>query len=164
MISKKLEKAINAQINRELYSSYLYLAMSNAAEALVLKGSAAWFKIQAGEEKAHAMKFYAYLHEQGAKVELEAIAKPPADFGSMQAMFEQTLKHERLVTKFIRELMMLADVEKDYASLGLIQWFVNEQVEEEANVVEILAQLKMIGGSTGGLYMLDKQLGKRAAG
>jgi ferritin len=164
MISKKLEKAINAQINRELYSSYLYLAMSSASEAMVLKGSAAWFKIQAGEENAHAMKFYAYLHEQGAKVEWEAIAKPPADFGSMQAMFEQTLKHERLVTKFIRELMMLADVEKDYASLGLIQWFVNEQVEEEANVIEILAQLKMIGGSTGGLYMLDKQLGKRAAG
>jgi ferritin len=164
MISKKLEKAINAQINRELYSSYLYLAMANAAESMVLKGSAAWFKIQASEENGHAMKFYAYLHEQGAKVELEAIAKPPADFSSMQAMFDQTLKHERQVTKFIRELMVLADSEKDYASLGLIQWFVNEQVEEEANVVEILAQLKMIGGSTGGLYMLDRQLGKRAAG
>lgn len=164
MISKKLEKAINAQINREMYSSYLYLAMSNAAEALVLKGSANWFKIQASEENGHAMKFYAYLHEQGAKVELEAIAKPPADFASMQAMFEQTLKHEKHITKCIRDLMVLADSEKDYASMSLIQWFINEQVEEEANVVEILAQLKMIGGSTGGLYMLDKQLGKRAAG
>jgi len=164
MISKKLEKAINAQINRELYSSYLYLAMANAAEAAVLKGTASWFKIQAAEENAHAMKFYAYLHEQGAKVELEAIGKPPADFASMQAMFEQTLKHEKLVTKYIRDLMVMADAEKDYASMGLIQWFVNEQIEEEANVVEILAQLKMIGGSTGGLFMLDKQLGKRAAG
>ena len=110
------------------------------------------------------MKFYAYLHEQNTKVELEAIAKPPAEYGSLAAMFEQTLKHEKRVTQCIRDLMALADAEKDYASLGVIQWFVNEQVEEEANVVEILAQLKMIGASTGGLFMLDKQLGKRAAG
>lgn len=163
MIGKKVQKAINEQINKELYSAYLYLAMSLDAESKGLKGAGIWFKVQYQEETAHAMKFMGYLLDQGATVELGAIQKPPATFASLLDMFEKTLKHEQLVTKSIHALMDLAKAEKDHATEILLQWYVTEQVEEEKNDNDVLTQLKMAGTSTGTLLMLDKQLGKRGA-
>lgn len=161
MITKKMEKAINKQINNELYSAYLYLAMSADATLKGYRGSATWFFVQYQEETGHATKFYKYLLDQGATVELDAIAKPQAEFKGLLDMFETTLKHEQSVTKAIHGLMDLAVAEKDYATQGLLQWYVTEQVEEEANGAEILGMLKMAGTSAGTLLMIDKQLGKR---
>ncbi len=163
MIGKKVQKAINKQINNEIYSAYLYLAMSAEATGKGLKGAGAWFFVQYEEEMGHALKFQKYLLEQGAEVELEAIAKPSVGFKSLLDMFEATIKHERFITKCINELMELAVTEKDYASQILLQWYVSEQVEEEANDNEIVGMLKMAGSSTGTLLMIDKQLGKRGA-
>lgn len=163
MITKKMEKAINRQINNELYSSYLYLAMSADATMKGYRGAGAWFHVQYQEELGHAMKFYKYLLEQNAAVELEAIAKPKLDAKGLLEMFDATLKHEQAVTKSIHGLMDLAVEEKDYATQGLLQWYVSEQVEEEASVMEILGMLKMAGTSAGTLLMIDKQLGKRAS-
>jgi ferritin len=162
MIGKKIEKALNVQINKELYSAYLYLAMSADACALGLKGTSGWFHVQYQEETAHAQKLYKYLLEQGATVELDAIEKPKTGFKSLLSLFEATLKHERFITRSINELMDLAVSEKDYATQILLQWYVKEQVEEEANDNDILTMLKMAGSSTGTLLMIDKQLGKRA--
>lgn len=163
MISKKMQNAINKQINNEIYSAYLYLAMSAEATGKGLKGAGIWFQMQYQEETGHAMKFYKYLLEQGADVELEAIAKPKIGFKSLLEMFEATIKHERFITKSINGLMDLAVAEKDYATQILLQWYVSEQVEEEANDSEIIGMLKMAGSSTGSLLMIDKQLGKRGA-
>jgi ferritin len=163
MIGNKLQKAINKQINKEFYSAYLYLAMSAEATNKGLKGAGAWFLAQYQEETGHAMKFCKYLLEQGAEVELEAIGKPAIGFKSLLDMFEATIKHERFITKSINDLMDLAVAEKDYATQILLQWYVTEQVEEEANDNEILGMLKMAGSSTGTLLMIDKQLGKRGA-
>lgn len=163
MIGNKMRDAINKQINNELYSAYLYLAMSAEAELKGYKGTAQWFKVQFQEEMEHALKFKKYLLEQGAEVELEAIAKPRIGFKSLLAMFELTLKHEQFITASIGKLMDLAVKEKDYATQILLQWYVTEQVEEEANDSEIIGMLKMAGSSTGALLMLDKQLGKRGA-
>ena len=161
MINKKMEKAINGQINKEMYSAYLYLAMSADATHAGLKGAGKWFHVQFQEEMVHAMKFYNYLLEQGSAVELETLAKPKAGFKSLLAMFEATLKHEQFITQSIHDLMALAIAEKDFASQILLQWYVNEQVEEEANDNEIIGMLKMAGSSGGTLLMLDRQLGKR---
>jgi ferritin len=163
MIGKKVQKAINDQINKELYSAYLYLAMSVDAELKGLKGAGKWFRIQYQEETGHATKFMAYLLDQGAAVELEAIQKPPSTFASLQDMFERTLKHEQGVTKSINGLMDLAKGENDHATQILLQWYVTEQVEEEKNDHEVLALLKLAGSSAGTLIMIDKQLGKRGA-
>lgn len=163
MISNKIQNAINKQINNEIYSAYLYLAMSAEATSKGLKGTGIWFQVQYQEETGHALKFYKYLLEQGAEVELEAIAKPKIGFKSLLEMFEATIKHERSITKCINELMDLAVAEKDYATQILLQWYVSEQVEEEANDNEIVGMLKMAGNSTGTLLMIDKQLGKRGA-
>jgi ferritin len=161
MIGNKVRDAINKQINKELYSAYLYLAMSAEAELKGYKGTAKWFQVQFQEEMGHVMKFKSYLLEQGAEVELAAIAKPAVGFKSLLAMFEATLKHEQSITSSINGLMDVAVMEKDYASQILLQWFITEQVEEEANDNDIIVMLKMAGGSTGALLMLDKQLGKR---
>jgi len=161
MIGNKMRDAINKQINKELYSAYLYLAMSAEAELKGYKGSAKWFQVQFQEEMGHAMKFKSYLIEQGAAVDLLAIGKPEVGFKSLLAMFEATLKHEKYITSSINGLMDLAVKEKDYASQILLQWYVTEQVEEEANDNEIIGMLKMAGSSTGSLLMIDKQLGKR---
>lgn len=163
MIGNKMRDAINKQINNELYSAYLYLAMSAEAELKGYKGTAQWFKVQFQEEMEHALKFKKYLLEQGAEVELEAIAKPKVGFKSLLSMFELTLRHEQFITACIGKLMDLAVKEKDYATQILLQWYVTEQVEEEANDSEIIGMLKMAGSSTGALLMLDKQLGKRGA-
>lgn len=163
MIGKKIQKAINEQINKELYSAYLYLAMSVDADLKGYKGAAQWFKVQYQEETGHAMKFMGYLLDQGAAVELDGVAKPPRTFASIAEMFEKTLKHEQGVTASICSLMDLARSENDYATQILLQWFITEQVEEEKNDHEVLAQLHMAGTSTGTLLMIDKHLGKRGA-
>ena len=164
MISSKMAKAINDQINRELYSAYLYLSMSAYFEDLSLKGFAGWFRVQYQEEVTHAMKFFDYLCEQGARMELQAIDKPPANFKSPLAVFEQSLKHEQFVTKNIYALVDLAIKEGDHATNSFLNWYVDEQVEEEANASEIVARIKLAGASQGALLYIDKELGKRKAG
>lgn len=164
MISKKMEKAINEQINKELYSAYLYLAMAAQAEAMGLKGFGAWFALQAKEEVEHAMKFFGYMNEQGARVRLAAIEQPAAEFASARAMFQETLKHEKFVTRSIYSLVDLAVAEKDHATNSFLKWYVDEQVEEEAHAQEIVDQLKLIGDSSNSLFYLDRQLGARGKG
>ena len=161
MIGKKIEKALNEQLNRELHSAYLYLGMSAQANALGLRGAGNWFYVQYQEETSHATRLYKYLLEQGASVELAAIEKPKAAFSSLLAMVEATLNHERFITQSINELMDLAVSEKDYATQILLQWYVKEQVEEESNDSDLVTMLKMAGNSAGTLLMVDKQLGKR---
>jgi len=161
MISAKMTKAINQQINAELYSSYLYLSMSAWAQSQNLAGFAKWLDLQAKEENSHAMKFLHYLFEQGANVTLEAIAKPTAKWANARVMFKNVLEHERKVTALIHGLAGLAAAEHDFATGNLLQWFVNEQVEEEANAGLIVAKMEMLGDSKTGLLMIDKELGKR---
>lgn len=163
MISKKMAKAINEQVNKEIFSSYLYLAMSANAISLGYKGAGAWFRVQFQEELEHAMKFYNYLLSQGEGVELGAIDKPKVGYKTLLDMFVDTLKHEKLVTRSLNSLMDLAVAEKDYATQAMLQWYITEQIEEEANDTDIIGMIKMAGSSAGTLYMVDKQLGKRGA-
>jgi ferritin len=163
MLGKKLQDAMNEQIKNELYSAYLYLSMSAYCEAANLPGFAHWMRVQAQEEEAHAMKFYNFIHERGGRVVLQAIDQPPVEFPSPLAVFEQTLEHEQKVTGMIHDLYALAVEEKDYASQIFLQWFVTEQVEEEASASQILEMLKMIGDKGHALIMLDRQLGRRGA-
>jgi ferritin len=161
MISKKMAKAINKQINAELYSSYLYFAMSSQAAVIGLKGLANWMYVQTKEEMTHALKFCNYLSDQGEQALMEAIGQPPTSFKSPLHMFEETLKHEKIVTSRINELANLAAEEKDHATAALLQWYITEQVEEEKNATEIIALLKMAGDNKGALIMLDKDLAAR---
>jgi ferritin len=161
MLSKKLEKTINEQINEELFSAYIYLSMSAWFETQNLKGFANWMYIQYQEEVTHAMKFFRYINERGGQVILEAVQKPETDWKNPFLAFEETLKHEKHITSKINNLVTIARVEKDYATESFLAWYVDEQVEEEANAMEILAQLKMIGESKTGLLMLDKELSTR---
>ena len=161
MISIKMQEAINAQINAEMWSAYLYLAMSMDATDKGMKGVAHWFRKQYSEEMEHAMKFVDYLHGQMARVELKPIAEVNTKWDNATKMFEQTLEHEKKVTSLIHNLCNIAAEEKDYATANLLQWYVNEQVEEEANAQEILDDLNFIGNDKVGFYMLDKELGKR---
>lgn len=163
MISKKIETAINKQINAELYSAYLYLSMASYFESVNLRGFAKWMEAQAGEEQEHAMKFYGYINERGGRVIFDSIAKPPAKWDSPLSVFEETYKHEQKVTAMINDLMELARSEKDNATEILLQWYVNEQVEEEASASAYVEKLKMIGSSGNGLIMLDHELGQRKA-
>jgi len=161
MISDIMAKEINTQINRELYSAYLYLAMSADAMNKGFKGAAAWFAVQFGEEQGHALRFIRYLQDQNAKVELQAIDAPKRAWKDLLDMFLNTLAHENTVTANINKLMSLAVLEKDFATQGALQWFVNEQVEEEANDAEVIWMLEMASGSKGALFMADKKLGER---
>jgi ferritin len=161
MLSKKMEKALNGQINAELYSSYLYLSMSAYFLSQNLKGFAKWMSVQAREENTHAMKIYDYVVERGGKVVLQAIAQPKTDWESALAAFKDTYAHEQKVTSMIHELVNMAAGEKDHATAVFLQWFVTEQVEEEANALEAVQKLTMIGDSKGSLLMLDHQMGKR---
>jgi len=164
MISKKMTTALNEQINKELYSAYLYLSMSAWSHGRNLKGFASWFSIQAREELGHAMKILQYLEDQGAPVRLLPIDAPTATFASPTAAFEATLKHEQFITESIHKLMAQAVEEKDYATQGLLQWFVSEQVEEEAHSVEIVEKLRLIGEDPRGLLIVDRELAQRQAG
>ncbi len=161
MITEKMAKALNEQINAELFSSYLYLSMSSYAAHIGLPGIANWFYIQAQEELTHVQRFYAYINSQGQRVILGAIEKPKSDFDSALSMFEETLQHEQLVTGLVNNLVNLAREERDYATEIFLQWFVSEQVEEEENGSDIIAKLKLAGDQGGGLFMIDKELGAR---
>ena len=161
MISEKMNKAINEQINKELYSAYLYVGMAAYAASLSLNGVANWFKVQTREEVEHATKFMNYITEQGGRVVLKAIDTPDQKFTSVAGLFEKTLTHEKVVTALINGLVTLAKKEGDTATEIFLQWYVTEQVEEEANPTEILQKLT-IGGKTGNaLLILDGILAGR---
>ena len=155
MISKKLAKAINDQINAEMWSAYLYLSMSQDIYAKGYKGIAHWYKVQFLEEQAHAM------HSQDAKVILAPIAKVQTEWKSVLAAFEDTLEHEKKVTAMINNLCDIADEDKDRAAANFLAWFIDEQVEEEENARDLVRQATMIGDHIGGMIMLDKELGAR---
>jgi ferritin len=161
MLSKKMAEALNAQVNREMYSAYLYMAMSAHADEKGLKGFANWFMVQYHEEMLHAMKMYEYIQRQGAQPRLLQIDQPPAEWASALDMFEKTLEHEQKVTAWINELMELAIAEKDHATRIFLQWYVTEQVEEEENDNDLIAQLRLIGDDKRGLMMLDRELAQR---
>jgi len=161
MMNKKLEDAINEQIKNEFYSAYLYLAMAAQAESMNLKGTANWLKIQAKEELSHGMKFYDFVNERGGRVLVKAIEQPPVELKSVLDIFEKTLEHEQIVTAMINNLYEIALKEKDYPAQIMLQWFIDEQVEEEKNASEIIATIKMAGEKGQALVMLDHELGKR---
>ena len=161
MLSKKMEDAFNSQLNAELYSSYLYLSMAAYFESTNLAGFANWMQVQVQEEQFHSMKFYNYINERGGRVKLSQIDAPPAEWNSPLAVFEATLKHEQKVTSLINDLMFVARNEKDNASEIFLQWFVNEQVEEEDNVGTLLGQLKLIKDNPHALFMIDRELSQR---
>jgi ferritin len=161
MISEKIVKALNDQINAELYSHYLYLGMAAYFEDENLRGFAAWMKKQAGEEMTHAMKIYDHIIERGAKVVLQKIDAPPAKWDSAYVAFDNAYKHECGISKSINNIVTMAMGENDHATGAFLQWFVSEQVEEEAQALEIANHLKMVNNSAGGLLVLDHHLAKR---
>ena len=163
MLSKKVEDALNAQINAELWSSYLYLSMSAHFAADGKAGFANWFRVQASEEKDHAMKLFDYIVSRGGKVDLQPITEVPKSWNSPLAVFEASLKHEQHVTALINNLVAIAREEKDYATERMLKWFVDEQVEEEETVTGYIDALKMIGDNGFGIYTLDKELQGRSA-
>ena len=161
MISQKMTDAINDQIKAELESAYLYLSMSAYLEAKNMKGMAHWLKGQFKEEAEHADKFMKHLYERGARVILEAIAKPAAEFGTPLEVFKAILNHERHVTDRLNKLMDLAIEENDYASQSMLTWFICEQVEEESSAEDIVNKLEFLSDSNSSIYLLDKELGGR---
>jgi ferritin len=162
MLSKKMEGALNDQINKEFYSNYLYLSMAAHFDSGNLKGFGHWLRVQAKEEAEHAMKFYEYLIQRGGKVTLQPIAAPPSDWKSNKLVFQDAYQAEQKVTGLITKLLELAKSEKDYATENFLQWFVKEQVEEENTAHEVLQKLQMIGSDGSALFMLDAELGKRS--
>jgi len=161
MLSKKTEKALNGQVNAELYSAYLYLSMAANFTAQNWVGAAKWMRVQAKEELGHAMKIYDFILECNGKVVLDQVAKPQTQWPTPPAAFEAAYAHEQKVTGMINDLVTQAQAEKDHATANFLQWFVNEQVEEEAQSLLIVQQLRLIGDSKGSMFMLDHQLGKR---
>lgn len=161
MISNTMQKAINEQINKELYSSYLYLSMAAYFENRNLPGFAKWMHMQADEEREHGMKFFQHLLDRGGKVELKAIAAPEVDWKTNLDVFKQVQEHEAAVTASIYALYELALSEKDYPAQAMLQWFITEQVEEEKNAADIVQQLELIDARGTAVLMLDHQLGKR---
>lgn len=161
MLSSAMEKALNNQINKELYSAYYYYAMAAYLDDEGLEGMANFMKAQALEETEHAQKFYDYVCERGGRVTLEAIDKPPVDYESPRKIFELSLEHEQFVTSLINNLVELALKENDFATKTFLDWFVTEQVEEEASMDTIVNKFKILGDSGHGLLMLDSQLGER---
>ena len=163
MLSKPMQDAINEQIKNEIESAYLYLGMSAHCDTVNLKGTAHWLRVQWQEELSHAMKLFTFVNDRGGRVLLQAIERPPSEFKSLEGIFQLVLTHEQKVTALINRLYDLAVKENDHATQVELQWFVKEQVEEEKNAGEILAQLKMVGESGATLFMLDRQLGARAS-
>ena len=161
MINDKVERKINEQINAELYSAYLYLSMSAYCQSINLAGFANWMYVQYQEETSHAMKFYRYLNERGGKVVLTAIDKPQTEWKNVVDVFKNVYEHEQKVTGLINALVDTATAEKDHATVNMLQWFVAEQVEEEANASELVAQLELIEGKGPALLMLDRELKQR---
>ena len=164
MISKKMIDALNNHLNEEFYSSYLYLSIAAYFASKNLKGFANWFKVQSQEEYGHGLKFYGFIHQVGGKVNLKAIKAPKTNWKSILDVFAETLAHEKHITGLINKLVGQAIQEKEYATNNFLQWFVTEQVEEEATVEEIINKLEMIGDAKSGLFMMDRELGARTAG
>lgn len=161
MISEKMQDALNEQVNKEFYSAYLYLAMSAYCDTIGLPGFSNWMRQQYEEEILHVTRMYDYILDQGGQIHLKQIQEPAQEFGTPLEIFEETLKHEQFVTGCINELMKQAVDESDYATQTFLQWYVTEQVEEEANVNDILAPLRMVGDDKGGLMMIDQNLATR---
>ena len=156
-----MEYALNEQVNAELYSAYLYLSMESYFKAQNLNGFANWMRVQTQEEVTHAMKIYDFINERGGRVILKAIERPQTEWDSALAVFNAVYEHEQKVTSLINDLVDLAIKEKDHATNSFLQWFVNEQVEEEASADGIVQQLKMMENAPGGMFMLDRELGQR---
>jgi ferritin len=161
MINSKIQDAINNQINAEAYSAYLYYSMAAYCESIGLKGFAHWMRVQALEELTHTQKLNGFLNERGGRVVLLAIEAPPTEWPSPLALFEEVHKHEQHVTALINKLMDLALAESDHATVSFLNWFVDEQVEEEATADEVVQQLKLVEKTAGGLFLLDQELNKR---
>lgn len=161
MLSSNLYKAINEQINAELWSAYLYLSMSMDCQAKGYNGIANWFYVQFQEEQAHARIFMNYLNSRDAKVELLPIAEVRTSWDSVLDMFKQTLEHEKKVTGLINNIAAIANEDRDYASINRITWFIDEQVEEEESAREMIATFEAVEGNKYGMYMLDKELAAR---
>ncbi|MBD3288922.1 ferritin [candidate division KSB1 bacterium] len=162
MLSQKMIDKINEQIKNELYSGHLYLSMAAYCSSQDLDGFANFFVVQEQEERYHAMKFYHYLVEQGADVKIYGLDQPKQDFKSVEEVFQLAYEHEQKVTGLINDLMELAVQDKDYATQSFLNWYIDEQVEEEASMQSILKKLQMVGVKGHGLLMLDSQLGARS--
>jgi ferritin len=162
MLNPTVQQALNDQVQKELHSAYIYLSMAAYFEAENLPGAAHWMRSQAGEEQEHAMKIFDFIQDRGGRVTLQAIDAPPATFASPLAVFEAAFAHEQKVTKSIHDLYALAVQEADYPTQVMLQWFIDEQVEEEKNASAIMAQLRMVGDSPAALFMIDRQLAARA--
>jgi ferritin len=161
MIKEKILKILNKQINEELYSSYLYLSMSNFFSSLNLDGFAKWMRMQSQEEYGHGMKIYDYILQRNGKATLAKIETPKAVWKSPLDAFQETLRHEQHISSCVNNVVNLAIQDKDHATTQFFQWFISEQVEEEANVINILEKMKMIGDHKSGIFMLDREMGKR---
>lgn len=161
MIKQNIQDIINKQINAEMYSAYLYLAMAAWSQDQNLPGAAQWLKVQAKEEMGHAMKFYKFLEDTNSQIALKVIDAPPAKWNSLLNAFDDAYKHEQKITGMIYEIVNLANKEGEHAAASMCKWFVDEQVEEESQTLAIVEKLKMTGDSKGALLYLDKELGKR---
>ncbi len=162
MLSKKVEDILNLQVDKEGYSSHLYLSMASWAETQGLSGIAEWLYAQSEEERVHMLKLVKYINERDGKAKIIAVKEPPADFGSVQEMFEKVLEHEQYVTASINEIVQVCVDENDYTTHNWVQWFVNEQIEEEASARNILDRLKLAGNQ---LYLFDRDImGMRSVG
>lgn len=161
MIKAKVQNALNAQINREIYSAYLYLAMAAYFEGLNLKGFANWMRVQVQEELVHVTKFFNYVVDRGGRVNLAGVESPPAGWSSPLNAFEEAYKHEGKVTGYINDLVSLAGAEEDHATHAFLQWFVTEQVEEEASTDDVVKKLKLVADAAGGLFLIDRELATR---
>jgi ferritin len=162
-LSKAMGDAINEQINKELYSSYLYLAMSAFVETLNFRGAAQWLRAQSAEEYMHAMKFYDFVINSGAQAHLKAIAAPPVKFKSLVGVFEEVLEHEQMVSASIEKLYETSMKERCFSAQPMLQWFINEQIEEEQTARGILAKVNMLKNDPASLLALDAELGQRVA-
>src|SRR3989304_1501480 len=162
MIRQKVETALNEQMKKEFYSAYLYLSMAAHFESLNFKGFANWMRIQSQEEYGHALKIFQHLTERSGKVVLQQIETPPSRWDSPKKVFEDAYQHEQKVTQSISDLVELSRAEKDHPTEIFLQWFVKEQVEEEASAYEIVQKLQLVGNEGGALFMLDSELKKRA--
>ncbi|MBI1386995.1 MAG: ferritin [bacterium] len=163
MTNKKVLEALNKQINEEMYSSYLYLSMAAYFDSINLNGFSSWMQVQSQEELNHAMKFYKYINDRDGRVKLEAIKEPPAKWDSTLDAFKAALKHEKYISDCIGNLVDLAVKESDHATQSFLQWFVNEQIEEEATAKNIIDQLDLVGDNKVGLYHIDREMAQRQA-
>ena len=161
MLGQRMQKELNDQVNAEMYSAYLYLSMSAYFQSKSLNGFANWMRVQAQEELVHAIKFYDFINDRGGRVALKQIEAPPIEWDSPLGVFKATLEHEQKVTGLISDLVEVAQAEHDHATNIFLQWFVTEQVEEEDSANDVIEKIKLMGDASGGMFMLDRELGQR---